>query len=164
MSTTDNIKTAFAGESQASRKYLAFSEKAAKEGLDKISRLFRAAAEAETIHAMKYIQVMDSARSTAENLLQALDGEYHEFTQMYPAFIATAQQEGDKTAEYSFSLANEAEKVHHGLFEKALQAVSEGKDFPAEEFYLCPICGWVGSEAADRCPICGTPGKAFKKY
>jgi rubrerythrin len=164
MSTKDNLQAAFAGESQANRKYLAFSEKAAKEGLTKIGRLFQAVAEAETIHALKHLQVMNGVGSTAENLQQAVDGEYYEFAKMYPAFIAEAQTEGNKAAEYSFNNANEAEKIHHQLYEKALQAVSEGKDFPAEEFYLCPVCGWVGSEDPDRCPICGTPSKAFKKY
>ncbi|MEN6326840.1 MAG: rubrerythrin family protein [Syntrophomonas sp.] len=164
MSTKDNLQAAFAGESQANRKYLAFSEKAAKEGLAKVGRLFQAVAEAETIHALKHLQVMNGVGSTMENLQQAVGGEYYEFMEMYPGFIAEAQAEGNKAAEYSFNTANEAEKIHHRLYEKALQAVSEGKDFPAEEFYLCPVCGWVGSEAPDRCPICGTPSKAFKKY
>jgi len=164
MSTKDNLQAAFAGESQANRKYLAFSEKAAKEGLMKVARLFQAVAEAETIHALKHLQVMNGVGSTLENLQEAVGGEYYEFMEMYPAFIAEAKAEGNKAAEYSFNNANEAEKIHHQLYEKALQAVSEGKDFPTEEFYLCPVCGWVGSEAPDRCPICGTPSKAFKKY
>lgn len=164
MSTKDNLQAAFAGESQANRKYLAFSEKANKEGLTKVGRLFQAVAEAETIHALKHLQVMNGVGSTMENLQQAVGGEYYEFMEMYPAFIAEAREEGNKAAEYSFNTANEAEKIHHQLYEKALQAVSEGQDFPAEEFYLCPVCGWVGSEAPDRCPICGTPSKAFKKF
>lgn len=164
MSTKDNLQAAFAGESQANRKYLAFSAKAAKEGLVKVGRLFQAVAEAETIHALKHLQVMNGVGSTMENLQQAVSGENYEFTEMYPAFIAEAKEEGNKAAEHSFTNANEAEKIHHRLYEKALQAVSEGKDFPAEEFYLCPVCGWVGSEAPDRCPICGTFSKAFKKY
>lgn len=164
MSTQDNLQAAFAGESQANRKYLAFSEKAAKEGLAKVGRLFQAVADAETIHALKHLQVMNGVGSTMENLQEAVGGEYYEFMEMYPAFIAEAREEGNKAAEYSFNNANEAEKIHHQLYEKALQAVSEGQDFPAEEFHLCPVCGWVGSEAPDRCPICGTPSKAFKKY
>lgn len=164
MSTKDNLQAAFAGESQANRKYLAFSEKATKEGLTKVGRLFQAVAEAETIHALKHLQVMNGVGSTVENLQEAVGGEYYEYMEMYPAFIAEAREEGNKAAEYSFSNANEAEKIHHQLYEKALQVVSEGQDFPAEEFYLCPVCGWVGSEAPDRCPICGTPSKAFKKY
>lgn len=164
MSTQDNLKEAFAGESQANRKYLAFSEKAKKEGFDRVSRLFQAVAEAETIHALKHLQVMKGVGSTLDNLSEAVGGEHHEFTEMYPAFIKEAKEEGNQEAQFSFNAANEAEKVHHGLYERAHQAVSEGKDFPAEEFYLCPVCGFVGDEDPGRCPICGAPSSVFKKY
>lgn len=165
MATQDNLKEAFAGESQANRKYLAFSQKAGKEGFDKVSRLFQAVAEAETIHALKHLAIMNGVGSTAENLKKAVDGEHHEFTEMYPAFIAEAEKEGNQGAFSVFSLANEAEQVHHGLYEKALQAVEKGEDYPAESFYLCPVCGYVHeNEAPDRCPICGASGSVFKQY
>ncbi len=164
MSTQDNLKEAFAGESQANRKYLAFSQKAKGEGFDKVGRLFQAVADAETIHAHKHLQVIKGVNSTLENLKEAVSGEYHEFTEMYPAFIAQAKEEGNKEAQYSFQNANEAEMVHHGLYEQALAAVEAGLDFPAEEFMLCPVCGWVGPDDPGRCPICGTPSSAFKKY
>lgn len=165
MSTNDNIKEAFAGESQANRKYLAFSQKANKEGFEKVSRLFQAVAEAETIHALKHLQVMNGVDSTVENLKKAVEGEHHEFTEMYPAFIAEAEKEDNQTAVNAFHLANEAEQVHHGLYEKALQAVEQGKDYPADSFYLCPVCGYVHeNEAPDRCPICGAPANVFKQY
>ncbi|HWP97003.1 MAG TPA: rubrerythrin family protein [Syntrophomonadaceae bacterium] len=164
MSTQDNLKEAFAGESQANRKYLAFSEKAKKEGFEKVSRLYQAVAEAETIHALKHFQVMNGVGSTLDNLNAAVAGEFHEFTEMYPGFIDEAKGEGNQGAQFSFQNANEAEKVHHGLFEKAQQAVEQGQDLSAEEFQLCPVCGWVGVEDPGRCPICGTPSSAFKKY
>lgn len=165
MATQDNIQEAFAGESQANRKYLAFSQKANKEGFDKVSRLFQAVAEAETIHALKHLAVMNGVDSTVENLKKAVAGEHHEFTEMYPAFINEAEKEGNQGAVNAFHLANEAEQVHYGLYEKALQAVEKGEDYPADSFYLCPVCGYVHeNEAPDRCPICGAPASVFKQY
>lgn len=164
MSTQDNLKAAFAGESQANRKYLAFSQKAGAEGFDKVGRLFQAVADAETIHAHKHLQVMKGVKSTLENLKEAAGGEHQEFTEMYPAFIAQAREEGNQEAQFSFHNANEAEKIHFELYQKALAAVEAGQDYPADEFMLCPVCGWVGTEDPGRCPICGTPSSAFKKY
>lgn len=165
MSTKQNLEAAFAGESQANRKYLAFSKKAAEEKLEKVSRLFQAIADAETIHAHKHLQIMKGIGSTLDNLKGAAAGEHHEFTEMYPQFIAEAEKEGEKQARISFNLANEAEKVHHGLYEKALQAVSQNQDFPADKFSLCPVCGGVfENDPPERCPICGAPGSSFKQY
>lgn len=165
MSTQDNLKEAFAGESQANRKYLAFAQKADKEGFAKVSRLFQAVAEAETIHALKHFQVMQGTGSTADNLKAAIEGEYHEFTNMYPAFIAEAEKEGAQQAKVSFHLANEVEKVHHGLYEKALKAVEQNQDIEAKAFFVCPVCGHIEeNEAPGRCPICGAPGNMFKQY
>lgn len=165
MKTREHLEEAFAGESQANRKYLAFSKKAGSEGFEMVSRLFAAVAEAETIHAHKHLQVMGGVQSTLENLKGALEGETHEFTEMYPGFIADAEAEGEKTAKMSFHMANEAEKAHGGLFKKAVEAMETGKDFPAESFYLCPVCGYVEADhAPDKCPICNTPGKSFKQF
>ncbi|MEN6348605.1 MAG: rubrerythrin family protein [Syntrophomonas sp.] len=165
MSTQDNLKAAFAGESQANRKYLAFAEKARGEGLEKVSRLFEVVAEAETIHALKHLQAMKAVGTTLENLKEAIAGEYYEFTDMYPGFIAEAKEEGQQQARVSFHLANEVEQVHHKLYEKALQAAEKQQDFPAESFYLCPVCGYVEeNQAPDRCPVCGAPDSSFKKY
>jgi rubrerythrin len=165
MSTHDNLKAAFAGESQANRKYLAFSRKAADEKLEMVSRLYQAVAAAETIHALKHLQIMNGVGSTLNNLKEALAGEHYEFTEMYPAFIAAAEQEENKQARNGFYLANEAEKVHHKLYEKALLAVQQNQDYPAEGFYLCPVCGYVHeNEAPEKCPICGAPGSRFEKF
>lgn len=165
MSTYDNLKEAFAGESQANRKYLAFSKKAADEKLQMVSRLYQAVAAAETIHALKHLQVMNGVGSTLDNLKEAVAGEHYEFTEMYPGFIAEADQEGNKPARLAFHFANEAEKAHHKLYEKALSAVEQNQDYPAESFYLCPVCGYVHeNEAPEKCPICGTPGSRFEKY
>ena len=165
MSTMDNLKEAFAGESQANRKYLAFAQKANKEGFEKVGRLFKVVAEAETIHALKHLQTMKAVNSTVDNLKEAIAGEHHEFTEMYPGFIAEAEKDGNQQAKISFHFANEVEKVHHKLYEKALQAVENKQDLQTEAFFLCPICGHVEeNEAPGRCPVCGAPGSSFKQF
>lgn len=163
--TNDNLMAAFAGESQANRKYLAFAQKADKEGKVKIARLFRAVAEAETIHALKHLETAGKVGTTAENVRAAVEGETYEFTQMYPGFIKQAEEEGQAAALRSFNYANAAEKEHAELYKKALEAVEAGGDLEAESFNLCPVCGYVAlNQAPDRCPICNAPGKSFKTY
>lgn len=165
MKTKENLQTAFAGESQANRKYLAFAKKAEKEGLINVSRLFTAIAEAETIHALKHLEVAGKVGTTLENLETAIEGETHEFTEMYPDFIQTAAEEKQGKAQKSFELANEAEKVHGETFKRLLELVKAGKDEEDKDIFLCPVCGWVGVDPVpERCPICGTIKKAFKKF
>ncbi|MDD4776596.1 MAG: rubrerythrin family protein [Syntrophomonas sp.] len=165
MSTMDNLAAAFAGESQANRKYLAFSQKARKDGFEKVSRLFGVVAEAETLHALKHLAVMKEIKSTADNLKAAVEGEHHEFTEMYPAFLEEAEKEGNTQAKTSFHFANEVEKVHHQLYEKALAAVLNNQDMDVDKFYLCPVCGYVEENAApSRCPVCGAPSASFKEF
>ena len=162
MATDDNLKEAFAGESQANRKYLAFAKKADAEGQSQIARLFRAAAEAETIHAHAHLRVMDGVKSTAENLQAGIDGEGFEFQQMYPKFIAEAQAENNNRAVTSFQNAMTVEKIHHGLYSEAAAAVGEGKDLPEAAIFVCQICGnTVSGEAPDVCSVCGAPKKKF---
>lgn len=165
MKTQENLKESFTGESQANKKYIAFSEKAKKEGYEKVGRLFEAISEAEAIHALKHLNVMGGIKSTLENLKSAVEGEKFEYTEMYPKFIEEAEKEGAKEARFSFHFANEAEKAHGKLFEKALKALEESADFPANAFALCPICGYVAeNEAPVRCPICNTPADKFKGF
>lgn len=165
MKTPENLKEAFAGESQANRKYLAFARQAEEEGLEMMARLYRAIAEAETIHAFRHLEVAGGIKTTLENVKGSVEGETYEFTTMYPAFLSDAKAEGDQAATKSFHYANEAEKVHAGHFSKALEALAAGKDFPAESFFLCPVCGNVAeNEAPAHCPICGTAGKAFLPF
>ncbi|MDR1872173.1 MAG: rubrerythrin family protein [Deltaproteobacteria bacterium] len=160
MATTDSkviedLKAAFAGESQANRKYLAYAKKADEEKLPYAARIFRAAAEAETIHAHSHLRVLDGVKSTAENLKDAIGGETFEFTKMYPEMIERAKAAGDKTAEKDFHLASEAEKVHAELFKKVAADPSK----PAPKVYVCKVCGHVHEGTVpDQCPICG--GKA----
>jgi rubrerythrin len=162
--TQKNLEEAFAGESQASRRYLFFAVKAESEGHPQVGRLFRAAAEAETVHAGNHLKAMGGIGSTRDNLKAAIGGENYEFTQMYPAFIEQARSEADKKAEITFGYANKVEKVHHGLYQKALEAVEVGRELRAEPYFVCPVCGYtVGGEAPEKCPICGTPGKMFKR-
>jgi rubrerythrin len=158
----DNLAEAFAGESQANRKYLAFAKKADEDGLAQVAKLFRAAAEAETIHAHAHLRVMGGVKTTAENLEEAVAGEGFEFQEMYPKMLAEAQAEGMKPAEFSFKNALAVEEIHHGLYTKALEAVKGGGDLPAAAIYVCPVCGnTVEGSAPDTCPICNVAGSKF---
>lgn len=162
--TQDNLQEAFAGESQANRRYLAFAAKADKEGYPGVARLFRAVAEAETVHALKHIEVMGGIGTTRSNLQSSIDGEYHEFSAMYPRFIEKADEEQNKPARISFAYANQVEKIHHGLYQKALEALKAGQPLKDEPYYVCSVCGYTAAgEAPDKCPVCGALKKAFKK-
>jgi rubrerythrin len=161
--TRENLESAFAGESQANRKYLFFAEKAESEGQKRIARLFRAAAEAETVHARNHLKVLQGIESTRENLQTAISGENHEFTEMYPQFIQTASSENEKKAVDSFDLANKVEKIHHSLYQGALSDLEKGTAKELKPFYVCQVCGnTVEGEAPDNCPVCGAPKKMFK--
>jgi rubrerythrin len=162
--TQENLKTAFAGESQANRRYLFFADKAEKEGHPQIARLFRAVAEAETVHARNHLEVMGGIRSTRDNLGAAIEGENYEFTKMYPGFIEQAKAEGNDKAQVSFDYANKVEKIHHGLYQKTLKALEVGQSLRDEPYFVCQGCGYtVAGEAPERCPICGAPRKMFKQ-
>lgn len=160
MSTEQNLKSAFAGESQANRKYTAFAKKAEEDGYPGVAKLFRAAAEAEAIHAFSELKAMGAVKSTAENLQAAIDGETYEFTTMYPGFIKEAEEEAANQAKRAFSFANEAEKVHAELYNKALAALESKPDI---EYFLCTVCGYIHENGTpDKCPVCGASSKAFK--
>ena len=161
--TKDNLQNAFAGESQANRKYLFFAEKAEQEGHKQVAKLFRAAADAETAHARNHLKVMEGIKSTRENLLAAKGGENHEFTEMYPGFIKQAEAEGEAKAKDTFNLANQVEQIHHGLFDAALSKIEKGETIGEKPIYVCQYCGnTVEGEAPDKCPVCGAPKKMFK--
>lgn len=165
MKTPDNLMAAFAGESQANRKYLAFAKRAEREGFNNVARVFRAIAEAETIHALKHLEVAGKVKSTVENLETAEQGEHYEFTEMYPEFIEAAREEDQPAALRSFEFANEAEKVHGNTFSQLKEKVADGKDMDDLAISMCPVCGWVGTgNAPDNCPICGAAKKVFKQF
>jgi len=162
MSTMENLQAAFAGESQANRKYLAFAKKAEEDGYPQVARLFRAAAEAETIHAHAHLHVMGGINETVANLEAAIAGEGHEFKEMYPRFLAEAQAESMKPAEFSFKNALAVEAIHHGLYTKALEAVNSGADLTATPIHVCSVCGnTVEGSVPDTCPICNVPRSKF---
>ena len=162
--TPENLKAAFAGESQANRRYLAFAREADKAGHKRVARLFRAAAEAETVHAHNHLNVMGGVKTTKENLEAAIGGENYEFTKMYPEFIAQARADKNSRAEGSFDLANKVEKIHHGLFQKALEGLGSAKADEGKPFFVCQVCGnTVEGAAPDKCPICGAPRSRFMK-
>ncbi|MBI4953076.1 MAG: rubrerythrin family protein [Myxococcales bacterium] len=159
--TLENLKEAFAGESQANRKYLAFAKQADKDGLPNIARLFRTAAEAETIHAHGHLRAMDGVGTTVENLEAAVAGETYEHEQMYPPMLAQAEAEGHK-AKRMFGYAVQAEAVHAQLYMLALEAAKRGVDLGETDFFLCPVCGHIelGKPPA-TCPICGAKAEKF---
>lgn len=163
MATKDDLMAGFAGESMANRKYAIFSDKATAEGFKNVGTLFKAASLAEEIHARRHLQVFGIS-STKDNLKEAIEGETEEFTNMYPEFIKQSQAEGNEDATRSFTYAMKAEEVHAGLYEKALKAVSAGKDLEISKVLLCPVCGNVALDSAPAaCPICGVPGKKFQE-
>ena len=162
--TEENLKEAFAGESQANRKYLAFAEQAEKDGFPQIAKLFQGAAAAETVHAHNHLKVLGGIKSTLENLKEAIGGEHYEFSSMYPQFLEDAKKEGNKQAERTFHLANEVEKIHHELYEKALKAAENGKDLEKKKIYICPVCGYTHEgEPPEKCPVCGAAKRVFKE-
>jgi rubrerythrin len=159
--TEENLKGAFAGESQANRKYLAFAKKAEEEGLKAVAKLFRAAAEAETVHAHNHLRELKGVGATKDNLQEAISGESYEFQTMYPKMIEEAKAEGNRTAERSFHIANEVEKVHAALYKKALDNLGKNADV---DYQICKVCGYTAEgEAPDTCPVCGAKKMAFYK-
>ncbi|MBN1847969.1 MAG: rubrerythrin family protein [Deltaproteobacteria bacterium] len=160
--TEKNLQDAFAGESQANRRYLAFAKHADKEGYPQAAKLFRAAAEAETVHAHAHLRALKGVKSTAENLKEAIAGEIHEFKSMYPDMIKEAKEEGNKVAERSFSFANQVEEIHARLYQKALDNLDNPTD--VECYYVCSVCGYtVENEAPETCPVCGAKSNAFSR-
>lgn len=161
MSTTDDLKEAFAGESQANRRYLAFAKKADSEGYEQVARLFRAAADAETVHAHAHLRVLKGVKDTAANLGEAIEGETEEFKSMYPKMIEAAEAAGENEAAMSFKYANAVEEIHAGLYKKALDNLGNNEKV---DYYVCQYCGnTVEGEAPEKCPICGAPKSSFKK-
>jgi rubrerythrin len=164
VATSDNLQAAFAGESQANRLYLAFAAKADAEGHRQIARLFRAAAAAETVHAHAHLRVMGGVKETKQNLQVAIDGEGHEFKEMYPKFIELAEAEGNKAAVISFRNANAVEKIHYGLYSEAMATLAGGKDLPPAAIHVCDVCGnTVVGDAPEKCSVCGAAKTKFRE-
>ena len=164
MSTVENLNEAFAGESQANRKYLAFAKKAEEDGFPQVAKLFRAAADAETVHAHAHLRVLGGVKSTPENLEAAIEGEGFEFQEMYPKFLAEAGAEDNQPAVFSIKNALAVEEIHHGLYTKAAEAVRNGSDLPEEKIFVCQVCGnTVYGSPPEVCPICGAPRARFSE-
>ncbi|KAF5070047.1 rubrerythrin family protein [Acetobacterium wieringae] len=159
--TLNNLMEAFAGESQANRKYTAYAKKAEADGNINAAKLFKAAADAETLHALKHFEVAGKIHTTAENLKDAVAGETHEFTEMYPDFLKTAEAEGNQDAIKTFTFAMKAEAVHARLYQEALENLDQSEEV---FYYLCPLCGNIEKAVPDKCAICGVPGTSFIKY
>ena len=159
-----SLKKAFAGESQANRRYLAFARRADEEGFTQVAKLFRAAAESETVHALNHLTVVGEVKSTLENLDAAVAGETFEFKEMYPDYIGLAKKEGNKQAVWTFDVANKVEQIHARLFSKAVEALKRKKELVQVDYYVCSVCGdAVEGEVPVKCPICGSPKSKFFK-
>jgi rubrerythrin len=162
--TAENLKAAFAGESEANRRYLAFAQKAEEEGATQAAKLFRAAAAAETVHALNHLRITGEIKSTADNLKAAVSGETFEFKKMYPEYIGAAKQEGNKQAAWSFDVASKVEQVHAGLFQKAINALESKRELAKGDYYVCSVCGnTVEGAPPENCPVCGAPKAKFFK-
>jgi rubrerythrin len=162
--TVENLKDAFAGESMANRHYLAFSRKAKEEGFKQAAKLFKAAAEAETIHASNHLKIMGEVKSTLENLDTAVSGETSEYTVMYPKYLRIAKEEGNKRAAWSFDVANKVEEIHASLFSKMFDALKNKEELPEIDYFVCGVCGnTVEGNAPEKCPICGASKIKFFK-
>lgn len=159
--TLKNLMDGFAGESQANRKYQAYAKKAEAEGKTNAAKLFKAASDAEAIHAQKHLETAGKINTTADNLKDAVAGETYEYESMYPEFLKAAEAEGNKAAIRSFTLAMEAEKVHAKLYKEALENIDKAEEVT---YYLCPVCGNIETSIPDKCSICGVPGSKFIKY
>ncbi len=162
MSKTDeNLWAAFSGESQANQKYSAFAARAEKQGQTQAAKLFRAAAEAESIHARNHLKALQAINATADNLQEAIAGETHEFKSMYPEMIAQAESEGHKRGLKTLQWANEVEKVHAQLYQEMLENLEDQEDYP---YYVCPACGHTAAqEPPEKCPVCGTLAKFYNR-
>jgi rubrerythrin len=163
--TKENLKSAFAGESQAHMRYTIFAEKAEEEGFHNVARLFRAIAFAERVHAANHLNALNGLNLTVDNLDVAMEGERFEVNEMYPAYQAVAELQDEKKAQKSIHYALEAEKIHEALYAEAKEAAKAGKDLEVRDIYICPVCGHtVVGKAPERCPICGVLGEKFKKF
>ncbi len=166
--TEENLRTAFAGESQANRKYIAWSEKAKKDGFPNVARMFKAISEAETVHALNHWNALGMVKSTSENLQGAIDGEHYEVTEMYPPMVEQAKKEGHKQGERSTNFALQTEKVHEKMYRTALERVKAKKDIEKVDYWICPVCGYTfegpESELPDNCPICKAKKESFLKF
>lgn len=163
--TEANLRAAFAGESQAHMKYMIFSDKAEEEGRKNVARLFRSIAFAERVHASNHFKTLGELGKTSENLQSAIEGETYEVNEMYPAFNAVAELQGEKGAQRSIRGAFEAEKIHASMYQKAKQAVDENRDIKLGDVYICEVCGYTAEgKALDKCPICGVAKNKFRKF
>ena len=162
--TEENLQEAFAGESQANRRYTFFAEKAEKEGQPQIAKLFRAAAEAETVHARNHFNAVDGVGTTKENLTAGVIGEHREFTAMYPPFIEQARTDQYKRGEITFDYANQVEEIHYNMFQEAVKELDSEQAMKDEPYFVCQVCGnTVLGAAPERCPVCKAPASSFKR-
>ena len=163
--TEENLKAAFAGESQAHMRYLIFAKRAEADGFPNVARLFRAISYAEQVHATNHFDVLGMIHGSAEDLQMAIDGETYEVNEMYPAFAAVAQLQEEKGALKTTSWALQAEKVHAGMYQKAKQAVESNTDIQLGSVLICDVCGYtIEGDAPDRCPACGASKDKFRKF
>ena len=164
--TEKNLAAAFAGESQARNKYTYFASVAKKEGYEQISALFLKTAENEKEHAKMWFKELAELGKTTDNLLQAAEGENHEWTDMYEGFAATAEAEGFYELAKKFRLVAAIEKHHEERYRALLHNIETAQVFEKSEVKVweCRNCGHivVGTKAPDVCPTCNHPQSYFE--
>lgn len=164
--TEKNLLDAFAGESQAHMKYLIYAEKADRERLPNIAKMFRAIAHAEFVHASNHFKALKKLNSTKENLGDAFRGETFEVEEMYPAYKEVAQLQGEKSAVRTTDWALRAEKTHAEMYKEAKARAQKGEDIEAQTIWICNVCGYteVGENVPEVCPVCGAKSEAFQQF
>jgi len=163
--TKEFLETAFAGESMAHMRYLIFAERAEKDGLKNLSRLFRAIAYAEQVHATNHYRELGNIKDAAGNLQTCIDGENFEVNEMYPVYNHTAEFQSEAGAVRSTHYALEAEKIHEKMYKDAKETVEKDGDPALDTVRICPVCGYtVEGEAPEFCPVCGAKREIFKSF
>jgi rubrerythrin len=164
--TEENMKAAFAGESQARNKYTFFAEKAKEEGYHYIAKIFEETAANEMQHAKDHLQLLKGIGTTADNLKEAISGEHHETMEMYPQFVKDAEEEGNQKAAVLFKMIGKIEQHHRERYEKLLEMVKNGTVFKREKpiQWKCSVCGYIheGTEPPPKCPSCKYPKEYYE--
>lgn len=164
--TEQNLKEAFAGESQARNKYDYFAKIARKEGYHYIARIFEETALNEMQHAKDELKLLNGIGSTKENLKEAISGENHEHSEMYPKMKKEAEEEGNEEAAKLFQEISEVEQHHEERYKKLLEMIEKGTIFKRSKpiNWKCSKCGYIhkGTEPPEECPSCKHPPEYYE--
>ncbi len=164
--TVENLKAAFAGESQARNKYTFFAKVARKEGYHYIAKVFEESAANEQRHANDHFKLLGGIGDTISNLKEAIDGEDYETVTMYPEFAKDAEEEGNKEAANLFKQIGNIEAHHRDRYKTCLELLEKGTVFKREKAikWKCSLCGFTheGKEPPPKCPACKHPKEYYE--